>query len=137
MCLYEGMFKAIMGESVSADVVDAEVSSVDTAMEHADIMSLGDIEFAYCTEFFVININKKTTVADIDKLRETLMTLGDSVICIGDLSLIKVHVHTNRPDIALGKALEIGELSDIKIDNMKIQAENGANQWNTTQASNI
>ena len=86
--------------------------------ELVDYNSLGDIEFAYCTEFFVININKKTTVADIDKLRETLMTLGDSVICIGDLSLIKVHVHTNQPGVALTHALKLGELNGVKIENM-------------------
>ena len=89
-----------------------------TDSEVVDYNSLADIEFAYCTEFFVININKKTTVADIDKLRETLMTLGDSVICIGDLSLIKVHVHTNQPGVALTHALKLGELNGVKIENM-------------------
>lgn len=118
MCLYEGMFKAIMGESVSAEVVDAEVSSVDTAMEHADIMSLGDIEFAYCTEFFIINMKKQTTLADIERLREKLMTIGDCVIVIGDLEFVKVHVHTNQPGVALTKALELGELDKLKIENM-------------------
>ena len=86
--------------------------------ELVDYNSLADIEFAYCTEFFIININKKTTVADIDKLRETLMTLGDSVICIGDLNLIKVHVHTNQPGVALTHALKLGELNGVKIENM-------------------
>jgi len=89
-----------------------------TDSEVVDYNSLADIEFAYCTEFFIININKKTTVADIDKLRETLMTLGDSVICIGDLSLIKVHVHTNQPGVALTHALKLGELNGVKIENM-------------------
>ena len=89
-----------------------------TSSELVDYNSLADIEFAYCTEFFVININKKTTVADIDKLRETLMTLGDSVICIGDLNLIKVHVHTNQPGVALTHALKLGELNGVKIENM-------------------
>lgn len=89
-----------------------------TDSEVIDYNSLADIEFAYCTEFFIININKKTTVADIDKLRETLMTLGDSVICIGDLSLIKVHVHTNQPGVALTHALKLGELNGVKIENM-------------------
>ena len=89
-----------------------------TDSEVVDYNSLADIEFAYCSEFFFININKKTTVADIDKLRETLMTLGDSVICIGDLSLIKVHVHTNQPGVALTHALKLGELNGVKIENM-------------------
>ena len=79
---------------------------------------LADIEFAYCTEFFIININKKTTEADIDKLREKLMSIGNSVICIGDLSLIKVHVHTNEPGVALTSALKLGELGPVKVENM-------------------
>ena len=83
-----------------------------------DIMSLDDIEFAYCTEFFVINIFKKTTLADIDRLREYLNTIGDSIIVIGDLELIKVHVHTNKPGKALSYALTLGEIDKIKIENM-------------------
>lgn len=118
MCLYEGMYKAVMGEPVNADEVVADAKSADTLMEHADVMSLGSIEFAYCTEFFIINLHKKTTLADIEKLKETLMTLGDSVIVIGDLELVKVHVHTNQPGVALSKALELGELDKLKIENM-------------------
>ena len=118
MCLYEGMYKALMGESVSEDAVKSEVTSQETLMEHADIMSLGDIEFAYCTEFFIINLKKRTTIADIERLREKLMTIGDSVIVIGDLEFVKVHVHTNQPGVALTKALELGELDRLKIENM-------------------
>ena len=87
-------------------------------MEHADITNLGNIEFAYCTEFFIINLKKKTTLADIEKLRETLMSIGDSVIVIGDLEFVKVHVHTNQPGRALSEALELGELDRLKIENM-------------------
>ena len=118
MCLYEGMFKALMGETVSGEDVVQDANSAETAMEHADIMSLGSIEFAYCTEFFIVNINNKTTVSDIERLREFLMTIGDCVIVIGDLELIKVHVHTNQPGVALTKALELGELDKLKIENM-------------------
>ena len=118
MLLYEGMYKAIMGESVSEEVVAPEVESADSLMEHADIMSLGDIEFAYCTEFFIINLKKKTTIADIERLREKLMAIGDSVIVIGDLEFVKVHVHTNKPGKALTEALELGELDRLKIENM-------------------
>ena len=92
--------------------------TVATASEVVDYNSLADIEFAYCTEFFIININKKTTIADIDKLREKLMEIGDCVICIGDLTLVKVHVHTNNPNLALGYAIELGELNGVKIENM-------------------
>jgi DAK2 domain fusion protein YloV len=85
---------------------------------HADLHDLADIEFAYCTEFFIINLHKKTTESDIDKFRETLMTLGDCVLVIGDLSMVKVHVHTNTPGVALTLALELGELDKPKIENM-------------------
>ena len=118
MCLYEGMLKAFNGESVSEDAVLPQSSNSDTLMEHAEIMSLGSIEFAYCTEFFIINLKKKTTLADIEKLRETLMTIGDCVIVIGDLEFVKVHVHTNQPGRALSEALELGELDKLKIENM-------------------
>ena len=118
MVVLEGMFKAIMGEQVSADEIIPDAISTETVIEHADIMSLGEIEFAYCTEFFIINIKPQTTLADIERLKEFLMTLGDSVIVIGDLEFVKVHVHTNQPGVALSKALELGELDKLKIENM-------------------
>ncbi len=126
LIIFNGFYKVVAGDEselkLQADTDRVGDGSVDdlraTNSELLDYDSLADIEFAYCTEFFVININKKTTVADIDKLRETLMTLGDSVICIGDLSLIKVHVHTNQPGVALTHALKLGELNDVKIENM-------------------
>ena len=98
---------------------DTKPQTVDDVI--ADINNLGEIEFGYCTEYMIINKHKKTTEADIDKLRERLMEIGDSVICIGDLSLVKVHVHTNDPHKALGYALELGELFNLKIENMREQ----------------
>ena len=112
-----GFAKVITGE-----VTEVSFEQNDTAQEGTDLTvdynDLADIEFAYCTEFFIININKKTTEADIDRLRETLMSIGDSVICIGDLNLVKVHVHTNEPGVALTHALKLGELNGLKIENM-------------------
>lgn len=86
-----------------------------------DYESLGELDFGYCTEFFITNIKKRTTVTDIDKLRDYLNEIGNSVICIGDLSLIKVHVHTNTPGKALTKAITLGELDKVKIENMMEQ----------------
>lgn len=123
LIILNGFLKIIAGDEselkLQADTDKISNGAIKmTNSEVIDYNSLADIEFAYCTEFFIININKKTTVADIDKLRETLMTLGDSVICIGDLSLIKVHVHTNQPGVALTHALKLGELNGVKIENM-------------------
>lgn len=118
MLVLEGMYKAVLGEAISGDVVLPAEKAAEASLEHADITNLADIEFAYCTEFFVINLKKKTTLADIERFKEYLMTIGDSVIVIGDLEFVKVHVHTNRPGNALTKALELGELDKLKIENM-------------------
>ncbi len=122
MCIMRGFLSALMGEEIVSEVVtDAGANASDADFgDNSEIinMDLGDIQFAYCTEFFVINLKKSTTLADIDKLRENLMGIGDSVICIGDLEMIKVHVHTNCPGIALTYALELGELDRPKIENM-------------------
>ena len=119
--LFTGYYKALCGdETLTFNFDDAKpVQSVDDVI--ADINNLAEIEFGYCTEFMIIHMLKKTTEADIDKLREKLMEIGDSVLCIGDLSLVKVHGHTNNPNRALGYALELGEIWNIKIENMREQ----------------
>lgn len=115
-----GFLKVISGDESELEISFEDQTAQDATASNAtvDYNDLANIEFAYCTEFFVININKKTTEADIDKLRETLMSIGDSVICIGDLNLIKVHVHTNQPGVALTNALKLGEINGVKIENM-------------------
>lgn len=115
-----GFLKVISGDESELEINFEDQTAGDATATNAtvDYNDLANIEFAYCTEFFVININKKTTEADIDKLRETLMSIGDSVICIGDLNLIKVHVHTNQPGVALSNALKLGEINGVKIENM-------------------
>ncbi len=122
MTIMRGFQAALMGEEIASDVpTEAMQQNPDDVFgDNSEIinMDLGDIQFAYCTEFFVINLKKSTTLADIDKLKESLMGIGDSVICIGDLEMIKVHVHTNTPGVALTYALELGELDRIKIENM-------------------
>lgn len=120
LTIYQGMQKAILGEEVEEAAEDKEPQkAVETSnLEHADILNLGTIEFGYCTEFFVINLKKKTTLADIDRLKEYLMSIGDCVLVIGDLEFVKVHVHTNNPGRALTRALELGEIDNVKIENM-------------------
>lgn len=116
--ILEGMQKALLGETVDVELDVVETAQAQSTFEHVDITSLGNIEFAYCTEFFVINLKKQTTMADIERFKEFLMSIGDSVIVIGDLEFVKVHVHTNQPGLALTHALELGELDKLKIENM-------------------
>ncbi|MBO4962446.1 MAG: DAK2 domain-containing protein, partial [Clostridia bacterium] len=120
MTVFKAMNMAIKGEEISGDFQEEEEKPVDVSSDdhHADIFNLGAIEFGYCTEFFIINLKRRTTMADIDKLREYLMSIGDSVIVVGDLSFVKVHVHTNEPGKALTHALALGEVDKIKIENM-------------------
>lgn len=108
---------------------DENISSVKDDRKNNYIAENTQITFIYCTEFLITAAQK----ADLKSFRRFLSDIGDCPAVAEHSGIIKVHVHTNSPDKALGKALEIGELSDIKIDNMKIQAENGANQWNSTQ----
>ncbi len=122
MTIMRGFLAALTGEEVEGDIPTeaAETKKEPEFGDNSDIINLdlGEIQFAYCTEFFIINLKQMTTLADIDKLKEKLMGIGDSVICIGDLELVKIHVHTNTPGIALTYALELGELDRIKIENM-------------------
>ncbi len=80
------------------------------------------ITFGYCTEFF-INV-KQPDDATIQQLKSYLGTIGDSVVCVSDDEIIKIHVHTDHPGLALEKALTIGSLSGLKIDNMREQHNN-------------
>ena len=124
LTIFRGFKAALAGEEIGEeepDIMAGQKNEEDVFGDNSDIVNLddlGDIEFAYCTEFFIIHLKKSTTLSDIDRLKERLMGIGDSVICIGDLELVKIHVHTNIPGQALLWALELGELDRIKIENM-------------------
>ena len=120
LVLFFSGFYAVISDNklvlnLSDDTILNEGENKKHTVKYDDISK---IKFAYCTEFFVINLHKDTQKTDITKLRKKLMEIGDSVICVGDLSLVKVHVHTNKPDNALAYALSLGEISGIKIENM-------------------
>ena len=124
LTVYRGMLMGVTGEEIPSVESDEEEQPATAVQESAgvsqtaDVLNLGEIEYGYCTEFFIINLKRRTTLADIDKLREYLMGIGDSVLVIGDLEFVKVHVHTNNPGQALSKALTLGELDKVKIENM-------------------
>ena len=120
LLILEGMYNVLAGIKMEKAVETEGVSlpEFNQEEEFTDSHDPDEIHFQYCTEFFIINLFKKTTLSDIDKLRDKLNKIGDCVIVVGDLSLVKVHVHTNHPDKALGYALQIGELDKPKIENM-------------------
>ena len=96
----------------------------ETQQTYAALASVENqsITFGYCTEFF-INV-KQADDAVIQQLKSYLGTIGDSVVCVSDEEIIKIHVHTDHPGLALEKALTIGSLSGLKIDNMREQHNN-------------
>lgn len=87
-----------------------------TQVAQAVLTNSADIEFAYCTEMIVLGENMSE-----DVLLQKLVSLGDSLLVVGDANILKVHVHTNHPGRALEAALEMGHLSKIKIENMREQ----------------
>ncbi len=119
--IFRGFKMVLEGEEINVTIplnLEAEIAS--GPMDAVSSVT-GDIEFGYCTEFFIKNIRSNILERDVDSFRHTLSKLGDCVLVVGDLKLIKVHVHTNDPGIVLQTALTLGELSKIKIDNMREQ----------------
>lgn len=115
----QGFYNVLTGvemENIAPSIVEGADEALDKFS--GDVHELENIKYAYCTEYFVINLFKETTEEDIEKLRDKLMLIGDCVIAIGDLSMVKVHVHTNSPNKAIGYGLKLGELDKIKIENM-------------------
>ncbi len=117
LIIYRGFKMALDGEAITDSIVFEPESTVDFSAVTGD----QELEFGYCTEFFIKNLHESVTQDDIDRYREKLMKIGDCVLVVGDLQLVKTHVHTNVPGKALQFALRFGELSRIKIDNMREQ----------------
>ncbi len=119
LIIFNGFCKALDEDvSPNSEYLDPEIDYQNDKDRNGGAVDIAEIQYVYATEFMIINMLKKTTQSDIDKLRERLIEIGDSVICVGDLSLVKVHVLTNEPNKVLGYGLELGELSSIKIENM-------------------
>ena len=119
MVIFRGMYAALTGETIEIDNGGVAEGTMPGEYndDHGDL-SVEDIEFGYCTEFIVSHPNPDMKDSDVVRLRKRLEKIGDCVLVISDLSVVKVHVHTNEPGKALQYALELGELDAIKIDNM-------------------
>ena len=116
LTVFKGWRAAFNGEKIDETVV--EVGEAATFEFEDDHESLEDIKFKYCTEFIIQEMNEGVTEDDVNKFRTRLGRIGDCVVVVGDFSLVKVHVHTNDPGKALQWACEMGELVNLKIDNM-------------------
>lgn len=121
--ILRGFKMVIDGEEVDEYVPAPQQNTAEITgnEEGADLEALDDIEFGYCTEFFIIHLDELFSEADLDKLREKLMKIGDSVVVAHDSDFIKIHVHSNCPGKILQLALRLGEIDRIKIENMREQ----------------
>ena len=77
-----------------------------------------DIKFGYCTEFIILT-EKEFTEKDEKELKSYLSSIGDSIVCVADEDVVKIHVHTNHPGLAFERGLTYGQLSRMKVDNMR------------------
>ena len=119
MVIFEAMLASMQGTFEMPDISGIDIEEESNLNEKADFNSFNpdEIEFGYCTEFIV----ERQTQKDPDDLRAFLNTMGDSVVCVDDEEIIKVHVHTNQPGVVLTEALTYGQFVSVKIENMRLQ----------------
>lgn len=120
MEVLKGAVDCILGRVVIADTKPsgAGVSGVDNPKYSEDLSA--DIKFGYCTEF-IINLEKPYGIKEEDDLKQFLESIGDSIVCVSDDEIVKIHVHTNHPGQAFEKGLTFGYLSNMKVDNMRLE----------------
>lgn len=118
--ILEGMRDALMGKEIDYSAVNSASggSASGNASGAPTGLSAEEIRFGYCTEF-IIQAGKNFTSYDETELKKYLEGIGDSIVCVSDEDIVKIHVHTNDPGLAIQKGLSYGELSRMKIDNMR------------------
>ena len=115
----KGAYDVILGKVVplaDGNITTAQVSSGKSGI--TDDIETADIKFGYCTEFIIMS-EKEFTAKDEADFKHYLEGLGDCIVVVADDEIVKVHVHTNDPGLAIQKALTYGQLTSMKIDNMR------------------
>ena len=115
MVVLEGAYDALMGKEI-----DLNFAKPETTKQNVETVNDEDIKFGYCTEF-IINLERALSGSQVEELRRFLTEIGDSIVLVPDPELVKVHVHTNDPGMAISKALTYGYLTNMKIDNMRVE----------------
>ncbi len=110
-----GAYDAFLGKEINYSAIN---SAPATTMVKPGAQAQADIKFGYCTEFIIMT-EREFTEQDEVGFKAYLESIGDSIVCVADEDVVKVHVHTNDPGLAIQKALTFGQLSRMKIDNMR------------------
>ena len=111
-----GAYDAFLGKEIDYSTI-APAAGNSTAVK-VSVEEEKEIKFGYCTEFIIL-LEKEFTENDEHELKAYLSSIGDSIVCVADDEIVKIHVHTNDPGLAIQKALTYGQLSRMKIDNMR------------------
>ncbi len=118
MQVLKGAYDAYLGKEVDLSI--PVVTHVKAMQSGADAKTEADIKFGYCTEFIIMLTRNFNIKQEID-FKAYLESIGDSIVVVADDDVVKVHVHTNDPGLAIQKALKYGALSNMKIDNMRLE----------------
>ncbi|MCH5262599.1 MAG: DAK2 domain-containing protein [Lachnospiraceae bacterium] len=132
----KGAYDAFMGKEIDLSISGAATvsSGVKATGMNADAQANADIKFGYCTEF-IIMLNKVFNIkAELD-FKAYLESIGDSIVVVADDDVVKVHVHTNDPGLAIQRALKYGALSNMKIDNMRLEHQEKLFKMSQKEAS--
>ena len=113
----KGAFDGYLGKEIDLNFEKPAAKVMGTKPVSAEE---SNIKFGYCTEF-IIMLEKEFTEKDEEGFKDYLMSIGDSLVVVADDDIVKVHVHTNDPGEAIQKALTYGQLSNMKIDNMRLE----------------
>ena len=111
----KGGYDAFQGKEIDYSAIAPSESSAVTKISAE---ATADIKFGYCTEFIILT-DREFTEKDEQEFKAYLESIGDSIVCVADDDVVKTHVHTNDPGLAIQKALTYGQLSRMKIDNMR------------------
>jgi hypothetical protein len=113
----KGAYDALLGKEVDFDITPAPAGEAGRERSASGELDV-DIKFGYCTEFIVVHEGKFTD-KDEEEFKAYLESIGDSIVCVADDEIVKIHVHTNDPGLAIQKGLSYGSLTRMKIDNMR------------------
>ena len=117
MQVLKGAYDGYLGKEITFTAEKPAASRAVTGAANDEI-DTADIKFGYCTEFIIMT-SRAFTHEDEKEFKAFLSSIGDSIVCVADDELVKVHVHTNDPGLAIQKALTYGQLTSMKIDNMR------------------
>lgn len=115
----KGAQKAFRGEDLDLSIDTSAAPAKRTNIDTSDV-DTSDIKFGYCTEF-IIMLSKTFNIKHEMDFKAFLESIGDSIVVVADDDVVKVHVHTNDPGLAIQRALTYGQLSNMKIDNMRLE----------------